>query len=179
MRNAQDIPLLHLYPQETWHGNAAIVGNRKGLEELRASISRVLEPVEGVDPPETVNPNHLGMTRDEIIVVPADGETHRLDVHLLPSDHENWDHLTLPYVEYQDKKRGYGDPELQILPPEWGMGLSRRLDIVSLPGVPPDQLPDGMWETFMNYFELSDEEKREFKREVEEWKEMHTRGGSS
>ncbi len=176
MSRYEDEPMLHLYPQETWHGNAAIVGNTRGLRDLRDAIDRVLNPAL----PEEEKVDHLGMRTAEMYAVPGDGETHSLNVHHLPGDHDNWNRLTLPYVEYSDKKnRGYGDPEYQILPPEWGRGLARRLDIVSLPAVPPSEIPDNIWETFLKFHDLSDEEKMEFKKEVEEWKEMNTRGGSS
>ena len=35
--------VLHIYGQYCWHGQAAIVGNRKELEELRSTIDKALE----------------------------------------------------------------------------------------------------------------------------------------
>ena len=31
-------PMLHIYAQEIWHGDAFILGNKEALESLRAAI---------------------------------------------------------------------------------------------------------------------------------------------
>ncbi len=161
--SGRDETILHLYSQETWHANAAIVGTRKGLEDLRDAISEVLDSEEELD--------KYGMRTKRITATPADGERHNLDVHLLPRDHANWNHLALPYAVNEDRRKD----EDFIMPPSWGMGLTRRLDVVTL-RAKSDAYPKDVWETFLKYHDLSDQEKRDFKRRVEE---VESRGGAT
>lgn len=162
MRREGD-PLLHLYPQETWHAHAAIVGSHKGLEELRDGINRVLACKD--------EPGEYGMLTQEISATPADGEYHDLHIHLLAYDHPNWGDLALPYAENQDNR----EDEDFIMPPCWAWGLTRKLDLVSLPGGKGDY-PDDVWDAFLKYHSLPDQEKRDFKQRVEE---INSRGGAT
>lgn len=153
-------PMLHLYPQETWHADAAIVGSRMGLEKLRDTIEKVLAS-EG-------EPDEYGMVESTFGAIPSDGETHNFHVHLLPAKHPNWGHLALPYAINQDLRMDGRDDRF-IRPPTWGMGLTRELDIIKVPVEAPYM--DEMWDELHNYHSLSDEEKRAFRlrlRELEE-----------
>lgn len=42
-RDADPIPVLHLHAASFWHDDAWVVGNREGLERLRAAIDRALQ----------------------------------------------------------------------------------------------------------------------------------------
>lgn len=157
-----DEPMLHLYPQETWHANAAIVGTRKGLEALRAAIDGVLASGE--------EPNCYGMLTERVSATPADGEYHNLDVHLLPHGHANWRWLAEPYADNRDGRKD----EESIMPPTWGWGLTRRLDVIELPA--DGAFPEDVEEMLSRYHDLSDAEKRDCKRRIEE---LESRGGAT
>lgn len=43
MEENEDYPKCHIYSQDSWHGEAYIVGNRAGLEKLRDAINLTLE----------------------------------------------------------------------------------------------------------------------------------------
>lgn len=157
MNGSDKYSMLHLYPQQDNHANAAVIGNRKGLEHLKEMIEGVLESKE--------EPDHLGMITRSGSAVPADGEGHSLEVHMLPGDHENWQNLLVPYVRYLDDFNPHRDPEMNILPPSWGIGLHRRLDEIWH----PLDIPEELHERIVGYFELDDEGKKKVKRDLKKW----------
>ena len=85
----QDPNLLHIYAQEQWHGEAYIVGNRGGLQELKRAIEQALR-------------NGKGETgRYGTYVCPNDGEGYKVKITMNNTDWLGafWDKLALSYTE--------------------------------------------------------------------------------
>jgi hypothetical protein len=76
---AETFPQLHVYAQTTWHDDAFVVGNRQGLEALRAAIDAALSGGAGQAQP-FVN----------------DGEG--FDAHVLLASEEDMAKLAVPYT---------------------------------------------------------------------------------
>lgn len=78
------VPLVHVYPQDAWHGSAYIVANGAGLMALRQAIDEALT-----------------RGRSEAEVMAADGEGYGLRAMHLSGDiaSEGWRALGLPYTD--------------------------------------------------------------------------------
>ena len=86
-RNLDRIPCLELRAQSMPHDDGSILGNRAGLEALRAAIDQALQ-------------EHIQM--GEVEVFAADGEGYTLSVHLMPNAHDRaWqeEDMGSPYTE--------------------------------------------------------------------------------
>ena len=77
--------LLHVYPQEQWHDDAFIVGNRLGLEALRDAISEAL----------------LGKGRAKTDAYVTDGEGYEIKILCedLEWKEDFWNNLSFPYTD--------------------------------------------------------------------------------
>jgi len=73
---------LHVYPQETWHDEAYIVGDREALLILRALIDQALRPGPGTE---------------EVELFAGDGEGYAIHVVNLEGD-EGWNKIAVPYT---------------------------------------------------------------------------------
>lgn len=80
---------LHLYPQAFWHGDAALVGTRKGLEALRDALNEALAK----DAPASAE------------MFAADGEGYT--VHVIPADPDLMGRTRCPYTDdvARDRRR--------------------------------------------------------------------------
>jgi hypothetical protein len=72
-------PLIHLWPGASFHEDVYIVGNRRGLEKIKARIDSVL--------------NSGGPEKTEVMT--ADGEGYSIHIILAEDDTK----LALPYTE--------------------------------------------------------------------------------
>lgn len=77
--NFKDYKICNIYGQQMWHNQAIIIGNKKGLEQLRDMIDVAL----------TEN-------QSEDIFYPTDFEGYELKIICL-EDEKTLEHLALPY----------------------------------------------------------------------------------
>lgn len=77
-----DAPWLHLYTQERWHDDAAIVGTRAGLSALRDALDVALATGDG---------------HAECELFANDGEGYQLTVVAI--DYERMETMALPYTD--------------------------------------------------------------------------------
>lgn len=74
--------VVHVYGQESWHEEAFIVADEKGLHALREAIDRA-----------------LAAGHEVVTVAPADGEMFSL--HVVRRGTDSMDRLTLPYSRWE------------------------------------------------------------------------------
>lgn len=89
---------LHLYAQAYWHGEAAVVGTRKGLESLRAAIDDAL--LNGASASEEV--------------YASDGEGYMVLVNLV--DAETMGRMVMPYTDDAARDERAGALDFSHLP---------------------------------------------------------------
>lgn len=80
-----EVKLLHIYPQEYWHTEAIVIGNRAGLEAMRNAIDQALE----------------GLYTGVVCVFASDGEGYHFIAHCHEADWQDdfWNTLGLPYQD--------------------------------------------------------------------------------
>ena len=107
------LPLVHVYSQICEHFDAHLVGNRRGLEELRKTIERALD-----------SPNGETVTWPEVFA--TDGEGYAIRVKVLPDDSRKQPMTYNVWDEYQPHycDRGYSD---DLNPPESHSIIFRKM----------------------------------------------------
>jgi hypothetical protein len=86
-----EVKLLHVHAQQAWHNDVWILGNRAGLEALKAVIESALASGHG----STCTPNHAGC------MIVTDGEG--FEVFVVCDDtswgDESWSRAAVPYTQ--------------------------------------------------------------------------------
>jgi hypothetical protein len=101
--NFQEPPgVVHIYGQHSWHGEAYIVADEKGLTLVRDAINRALAEGQA----------HVGLS-------PADGEGFLL--YVVKHDTERMDKLTLPYPEHPGSEKTHRPPYSIVKEPTDGV----------------------------------------------------------
>ena len=78
-----EFPIVHVHGPGFWHNDAYIVGNRQGLEDMKAAIDQALSKGES-----------------QAVEYVCDGEGYDLYIQLIdkPRDCEEWKNAALPYT---------------------------------------------------------------------------------
>lgn len=99
---------LHIYGQQAWHDNIAIIGTPKMLTGLTDLISSALIDRYFLNGEE----KELGVaesTHKDLSLFTSDGEGYRLSVVALPENDKRWDKLAMPYHDPDQYQIQEGD----------------------------------------------------------------------
>ena len=80
----EEMPVLHIHPPETWHGDAYLVANRDALTTLKRIIEHALSE---------------GQAHGDMYVADKEGYDLWLQIIDSPLDGEDWEKAALPYTD--------------------------------------------------------------------------------
>lgn len=114
MKKKGETPVVHLYAQEQWHGDAYILGNMEGLRELHSTLTEIL----------TIRGGMTAVTSEPVFT--ADGEGYNIRMRIIEGEphSEEWNEYELPY---RDKMARGPTDENTLRPVMWG-GFARDKD---------------------------------------------------
>lgn len=82
MDNRKDPPLVCVYPQEAWHDDVIIIGNRAGLLALQRIVSKAME---------------TGKNKEVVFVHDGEGFDLKVILNDNPWQSDGWNGLARPY----------------------------------------------------------------------------------
>lgn len=99
MMNKGEERLLHSFGQTDPHGEAILIGNRKGLSALKDAIEAALDTGKG-----------------SCVLMPCDGENYEFQILMNEEDWQNpfWQKMAVPYCEFTELEGDVLGPDAYI-----------------------------------------------------------------